>query len=91
MASSSSLEFMRIFHNGTKAFDFFLNKNFQYSTKNAMRIMSLLHPKDAKRYCFDANDCDWSVMLERCFLGCRRFFFKESFKTTRRHRIIYKW
>lgn len=79
---------MRVFNNGTKAFDYFLNKNFKYSTKNAMRIMSEMHAKDAKRYCFDASDCDWSEMMERNFLGCRRYYFKESFKTTQIHRIV---
>lgn len=81
---------MRVFNNGTKAFDFFLNKNFQYSTKNAMHIMHTLHEKDIKRYCFDASDLNWGELIERNFLGVRRYYFKESYKTTRRHRIIYR-
>lgn len=86
---SRSLEFMRVFNNGTKAFDFFLNKNFQYSTKNAMRIISMMHPKDVDRYGFDASNCDWSEFLTINFLGVRRYYFKESFKTTTKHRVIY--
>lgn len=87
---SSSLQFMRVFNNGTKAFDFFLSKNFQYSSKNALRIMSQLHPVDVDRYQFDAKKCDWGLLMERCFLGLRRYYFKESYETTRYHRIIYK-
>lgn len=81
---------MRVFNNGTKAFDYFLNNNFQYSTKNALRIMSVMHGKDAKRYCFDASDLNWGEMIERNFLGVRRYYFKESFETTRKHRLIYQ-
>lgn len=81
---------MRVFNNGTKAFDFFLNKNFQYSSKNALKIMSELHTVDASRYQFDAKKCDWSILMERCFLGLRRYYFKEAYETTIRHRIIYK-
>lgn len=82
---------MRIFNNGTKAFDFFLSKNFQYSSKNALRIMSQLHPADVNRYQFDAKKCDWGILMERCFLGLRRYYFKEDYsETTNLHRFIYK-
>lgn len=80
---------MRVFNNGTKAFDYFLNKNFQYSTKNALRIMSTMHSQDVKRYCFDASDCDWSEFLQRNFLGVRRFYFREAGETTFKHRFVY--
>lgn len=80
---------MRIFNKGTKAFHFFLNKNFLYSTKNAMRIMPLMHPEDLDRYKFDAGDLDWSELLERNFLGVRRYYFRESARTTIKHCIVY--
>ncbi|XP_031630613.1 putative fatty acyl-CoA reductase CG8303 [Contarinia nasturtii] len=85
----TSLEFMRIFNKGIKAFHFFLNKNFQYSTKNAMRIGTLMHPKDMDRYKFDASDIDWSEMIERNFSGVRRYYFREKGETSLKHAIIY--
>ena len=80
---------MRIFNKGTKAFHFFLNKNFQYSTKNAMRIAPLMHPKDVDRYKFDASDLDWSELLERNFLGVRQYYFREKGETSLKHVIVY--
>lgn len=81
---------MRMFNKGTKAFHFFLNKNFLYSTKNAMRIMSLMNPKDIDRYKFDATDLDWGELAERNFLGVRRYYFRERpNKTTVIHCIVY--
>lgn len=80
---------MRIFNNGTKAFDFFLNKNFQYSTKNGLRILSSIQSSDLKRYNYDAADCDWKEFFKRNFLGCRRYYFRESHETTDAHRLVY--
>lgn len=80
---------MRIFNKGTKAFDYFLNRNFLYSTKNAMRIAPLMHPKDVARYKFDASDIDWSELLERNFYGVRRYYFRERGETTLIHIIVY--
>lgn len=79
---------MRIFNKGIKAFHFFLNKNFQYSTTNAMRISTMMHPKDTIRYKFEASELDWGEMLERNFLGVRRYYFRESGVTSMKHVIV---
>lgn len=81
---------MRVFDKGTKAFDYFVNKNFRYSVTNSLSIQSMLHPIDAKRYLFDASECDWSLLVQRCFLGIRRYYFRESFYTTAWHTMMYK-
>lgn len=81
---------MRVFHNGTKAFDYFLNKEFRYSLKNSMRLMSLLGSEDLKRYRCDASDCDWSTLIQRCFLGLRRYYYRESYNTTLWHHSMFK-
>lgn len=80
---------MRMFNKGTKAFDYFLNKNFIYCTKNALRISPMMHPKDADRYKFDASDLDWSELLERNFLGARKYYFREKGETSMKHVIVY--
>lgn len=87
---NSALEYMRVFHKGTKAFDYFLGKDFRYSLKNALRIMTLMHESDKKRYNFDASTCDWSEFIDRCLIGLRRFYFKESAETTDWHRMYWK-
>lgn len=81
---------MRVFHKGTKAFDYFLDKDFRYDLKNALRIMSVMHPEDRKRYNFDASQCDWVEFLDRVLIGIRRFYFKESAETTQWHRNYWK-
>lgn len=81
---------MRVFHNGTKAFDYFLNKEFRYSVENSLRLMSMLHPSDAKRYNFDTIDCDWSLLIQRCFIGLRRYYYRESYNTTLWHHSMFK-
>lgn len=80
---------MRMFNNGTIEFHYFLNKNFLYSTKNAMRIMSLMQPKDIERYKFDATGLDWGDFFEKNFLGLRRYYFREPGKTNIKHCIVY--
>lgn len=80
---------MRMFNKGTKAFHFFLNKNFLYSTKNAMRIASYMHPEDVDNFKFKANDLNWSELLERNFLGVRRYYFREKGETSLKHIIVY--
>lgn len=86
----SAYEYMRVFQNGTKAFDYFLDKDFRYSMKNALRVSALIHEKDRKRYNFDASQCDWSEFIDRCLIGIRRFYFKESAVTTQWHRNYWK-
>lgn len=81
---------MRVFHRGTKAFDYFLDKDFRYDLKNALRIMTVMHETDRKRYNFDASQCDWSEFLDRVLVGIRRFYFKESATTTSWHRNYWK-
>lgn len=86
-----SLKLMGVYNKGNKAFDLFASKNFKFSSKNALRIMSRLHPVDVNRYQFDAEKCDWGVLIERCFLGLRRDYFKEeSYEIINLHRIIFK-
>lgn len=80
---------MIMFNKGTKAFHFFLNNNFLYSTKNALRILPLMHPKDVDRYNFDPTHLDWGELAERNFLGVRRYYFRESYKTTVTHCAVY--
>lgn len=81
---------MQLFHKGSKVFTHFLNKKLRYSVKNAMKIMEAMHPDDVERYTFDAKNCDWSKLIERCLLGLRRYYFHESYETTMWHRIMYK-
>lgn len=81
---------MRVFDKGTKAFDYFLNKEFRYSLKNSERVNAALQPQDAKRYVFDARQCDWSILMQRCFLGLRRYYYRESYNTTKWHHGMYK-
>lgn len=87
---NSAFEYMRVFHKGTKAFDYFLDKDFRYSLKNALRIMTMMHESDKKRYNFDASMCDWSEFIDRCLIGVRCFYFKEAAETTEWHRIYWR-
>lgn len=80
---------MRMFNKGTKAFYFFLNKNFLYSTQNAMRIASYMHPQDIVNYKFEASDLNWGELIERNFLGVRRYYFREKGETSLKHVIVY--
>lgn len=86
----SALKYMQLFHKGSKVFDYFLNKNFRYSFKNGLRIMGEMHPDDVDRYQYDAKNCDWSKLVERCLLGIRRYYFHESYNTTLWHKTMYK-
>lgn len=81
---------MRVFDKGTKAFEYFLNKEFRYSLKNSLRVMNLLPEADARRYGFDASECDWAEFMRRIFLGLRRYYFHESYDTSNYHRVMYK-
>ncbi|KAH8284634.1 hypothetical protein KR018_008616 [Drosophila ironensis] len=90
MPQHTAYEYMRVFQKGTKAFDYFLDKDFRYSLKNALRISALMHDSDRKRYNFDASQCDWSEFIDRCLIGIRRFYFKESAVTTDWHRNYWK-
>ncbi|XP_068145419.1 putative fatty acyl-CoA reductase CG8303 [Drosophila tropicalis] len=90
MPQHTAYEYMRVFQKGTKAFDYFLDKDFRYSLKNALRISSIMHESDRKRYNFDASLCDWSEFIDRCLIGIRRFYFKESAVTTQWHRNLWK-
>ncbi|XP_037042882.1 putative fatty acyl-CoA reductase CG8303 [Bradysia coprophila] len=86
----STLEYMQLFHKGSTVFNYFLHKSLQYSVKNALRIMGELHPDDLDRYQYDAKNCDWSKLIENCFLGIRRYYFHESYETTMWHRVMFK-
>lgn len=81
---------MRVFDKGTKAFEYFMNKEFRYSLNNSLRVMNLLPAVDARRYCFDAKECDWAEFMRRTLLGIRRFYFRESYDTSNYHRAMYK-
>lgn len=54
-----------------------------------MRIEPLMHPEDLERYKFNASELDWSELLERNFLGVRRYYFRESGNTSIKHCIVY--
>ncbi|KAH8291362.1 hypothetical protein KR054_010974 [Drosophila jambulina] len=90
MPQHTAYEYMRVFQKGTKAFDYFLDKDFRYSLKNALRISALIPESDRRRYNFDASQCDWSEFIDRCLIGIRRFYFKESAVTTEWHRNYWK-
>lgn len=81
---------MRVFDRGTKAFEYFMDKDFRYDLKNALRIMSVMHDSDRKRYNFDSSRCDWSEFIARVLIGIRRFYFKESAETTDWHHLYWK-
>lgn len=89
MPHHTALEYMRVFNKGAKAFDYFLDKDFRYSMEKALGILSVLTKKDKERYNFDASLCDWSKFIDRCLIGVRRFFFRESAVTTSYHRNIW--
>lgn len=80
---------MRVFDKGTKAFEYFLNKEFRYSLKNSLRVMNTL-PTGDERYRYDASECDWAELIRRIFLGMRRFYFHESYDTSTWHRVMFK-
>ncbi|KAJ6649354.1 putative fatty acyl-CoA reductase [Pseudolycoriella hygida] len=86
----SAFTYMQLFHKGSKVFNYFINKNFQYSFKNALRIMGEMHPDDVDRYQFDAKNCDFTKLMEGCLLGIRRYYFHESYNTTMWHRAMYQ-
>ncbi|XP_037950867.1 putative fatty acyl-CoA reductase CG8303 [Teleopsis dalmanni] len=90
MPQHTAYEYMRVFHKGTKAFDYFLDKDFRYSLKNALRVMSTMHESDKARYNFDSSQCDWSEFIDRCLIGLRRYYFKEAAVTTSWHRNYWK-
>lgn len=79
-----TLDYVRIFVNGIKAFDYFTNRSFHYSTKNALRILDTLNDEDKVKYNFncDKKYLDWGEFMESQVIGIRQFFFKESKKTT---------
>lgn len=77
---------MRVFNKGAKAFDYFLDKDFRYSLKNALRVMSEMNEVDRERYTWDAGLCNWAEFIDRCLIGVRRYYFKESAETTQWHR-----
>lgn len=81
---------MRVFDKGTKAFDYFLTKDFRYSLKNSIRLMSLLDATESERYRYDAGEINYTILFERCLLGLRRYHFRESYKTRPRHHIMFK-
>lgn len=86
----TTLKIMQIFHKGTKAFEFFLLKNFRYSLENSMRLLNQLEPADKRRYCYDASQCDWTELISRCFKGLRQYYFRESATTTTKHKMMWK-
>lgn len=86
----STYRVMQIFDKGTKVFEFFTIKNFRYCLENSLFVYDMLRPEDRKRYCFDAQKCDWTELIARCFRGLRQYYFRESAKTTSKHRIMWK-
>lgn len=52
--------------------------------------MAALNGDDGQRYRFDAADCDWRQLIQRCFLGLRRYYYRESYRTTIWHIAMFK-
>jgi hypothetical protein len=86
---SRTIDYVRIFDNGIKAFDYFTSKNFHYSMKNSLRILNSLSPEDAATYNYDVKYCDWREYMESQIKGIRYFFYKESKETTYYHRMMW--
>jgi len=84
-----TLDYVRIFDNGIKAFDYFVSKNFHYNMKNALRVLDCLHADDALKYNYNVKFCDWSKYMETQIVGIRYYFYKESRNTTVWHRIMW--
>ncbi|XP_055388049.1 putative fatty acyl-CoA reductase CG8303 isoform X2 [Condylostylus longicornis] len=91
MTHHTVLEYMQVFDKGSKHFDYFLNKDFRYSLKNALRIMATMNENDQKRYTFDCSHFDWSEFMDGCLIGVRQFYFKESKDTTEWHKLYWKF
>lgn len=81
---------MIAFNKGSKAFDFFLTKNFNYSQKNAHRILSMCNDKDKELYNYDSSSCDWRLLIERNLQGIRYYYYKESKHSTAKHRLLWR-
>lgn len=88
--NKSTFEVMHVFDKGTKHFEFFITKNFRYALENSLFVLEMLRPEDRQRYCYDAIKCDWTELIARCFRGLRQYYFRESAKTTSKHRILWK-
>ncbi|CRK97590.1 CLUMA_CG010976, isoform A [Clunio marinus] len=88
-SSRRTIEYVRIFDNGIKAFDFFVSQNFHYNMKNSLRILGCLEPEDAQKYNYNVEFCDWANYFETQIIGVRYYFYKESKKTSVWHRIMW--
>ncbi len=84
-----TIDMVQIFDRGVKAFDFFVNKNFHYSTKNAIRILECLNETDAEYYNYSVKYCDWYDFFVTQIIGMRYYFFKEARETTIWHRMMW--
>jgi fatty acyl-CoA reductase len=84
-----TIDYVRIFNNGIKAFDYFVNKNFHYNMSNALRILDCLNAEDALEYNYNVKYCDWKTYMEVQIKGMRYFFYRESKETTLWHRVMY--
>ena len=84
-----TIDYVRIFDNGIKAFDYFTSRNFHYHMHNSLRILDCLEPEDAEEYNYNVQFCDWKKYMEAQIIGIRYFFYKESKITTIWHKIMY--
>lgn len=84
-----SIDFVRIFDNGIKAFDYFVSRNFHYNMKNSIRILDSLRPEDAEKYNYNVEYCDWARYFETQIVGIRYYYYKESRRTTVWHHVMW--
>lgn len=84
-----TLDYVRIFDNGIKAFDYFTNKNFHYNMENSLRILDTLEESDKQNYNYNVKYCEWSTYMESQVIGIRSFFYHESKETTNWHKAMY--
>lgn len=89
MLFSRVIDYIRLFESGTKAFEYFMCKNFQYKMENSLRILSCLSKTDAEKYNYNVEYCDWAEYFQHQIKGVRYFHYRESKETGRRHRIMW--
>lgn len=84
-----TIDYVRIFDNGIKAFEYFVCRNFHYNMKNSLRVLESLRPDDAVKYNYNVKYCDWAMYFETQICGIRYYFYKESKETTTLHRVMW--
>ena len=83
------MEYVKIFNNGIKAFDYFMNQNFHYDMRNSLKVLDSLNLLDSHEYNYNVKYCDWGKFMETQIIGTRYYFFKEARETTKWHRLMW--